>query len=251
MGWQVPFAEYEHKYKNIRLVRDDGVLQISLHTDGDSFVWSGEASAELKDLFVNVAADVENKVAVITGTGGSFCVQGGEGGDGRGSKQWTFVNGRQQHPWVYYGGAGPDGPILISAVNGPVTVHCEVPLIADLVIAADTAYFQDTHLARGKVPGDGIQELWEYYMGPRLARYFLLTGKKVQPAQALAFGLVSEVVPADQVVARALTLAREIAGSNSSALLRYMRMLVNERYLEITNRHHAYGRALQYLAYDA
>ena len=50
---------------------------------------------------------------------------------------------------------------VISAVNGPCNIHSEVPLLGDIVLASEDAYFQDlAHFPRGMVPGDGQHVIW-------------------------------------------------------------------------------------------
>ena len=69
---------------------------------------------------------------------------------------------------------------MISAVNGPCDMHSEVPLMGDIVLASEDAYFQDaSHFPRGQVPGDGQHVIWSYLAGHTRARYFLLTGMKL------------------------------------------------------------------------
>ena len=69
---------------------------------------------------------------------------------------------------------------MISAVNGPCNMHSEVPLMGDIVLASEDAYFQDaSHFPRGQVPGDGQHVIWSFLAGHTRARYFLLTGKKL------------------------------------------------------------------------
>jgi enoyl-CoA hydratase/carnithine racemase len=55
---------------------------------------------------------------------------------------------------------------MISAVNGPCNMHSEVPLLGDIVLASEDAYFQDaSHFPRGQVPGDGQHVIWSFLAG--------------------------------------------------------------------------------------
>ena len=57
---------------------------------------------------------------------------------------------------------------MISAVNGPCNIHFEVPLLGDIVLASEDAYFQDlAHFPRGMVPGDGQHVIWPAIVGPQ------------------------------------------------------------------------------------
>jgi enoyl-CoA hydratase/carnithine racemase len=117
---------------------------------------------------------------------------------------------------------------MISAVNGPCNIHSEVPLLGDIVLASEDAYFQDlAHFPRGMVPGDGQHVLWPRLIGPNRARYLLLTGKKLAAREALEWGAISEVHPKEKLLDRAWELARELA-KRPPLTLRYTRMLFTQ-----------------------
>lgn len=67
------FETYQNKYSHIRLTRRDGILELRLHTNGDSLVWAGPPHEQLGHCFADVAGDGDNKVVIITGTGKDFC----------------------------------------------------------------------------------------------------------------------------------------------------------------------------------
>ena len=114
---------------------------------------------------------------------------------------------------------------MISAVNGPCDMHSEVPLMGDIVLASEDAYFQDaSHFPRGQVPGDGQHVIWSYLAGHTRARYFLLTGMKLGAQEAKEWGVVNEVLPKDQLLDRAWELARELV-KRPPLTLRYSRQL--------------------------
>jgi enoyl-CoA hydratase/carnithine racemase len=101
---------------------------------------------------------------------------------------------------------------VIGAVNGPAHIHAELLVLSNIVIASDTASFADiAHFPYGVVPGDGVHIVWPALLGPTRASYFLLTGQILSAQQGLDLGFVNEVVPFDQVNARAWALAGEIA----------------------------------------
>jgi enoyl-CoA hydratase/carnithine racemase len=104
---------------------------------------------------------------------------------------------------------------MIAAVNGPVSVRSELAVLCDVVLAADHAYFQDApHFPGGLVPGDSMQIVWPLLLGPNRGRYFLLTGQKIPAEEARQLGIVGEVLPGDQVLARAQEIAAGLAQLN-------------------------------------
>ena len=70
------FDDYRNRYANIRLERDDGILVMTLHTEGREFVWSALAHEELGYCFTDVGSDRANKVVVLTGTLASMTREG-------------------------------------------------------------------------------------------------------------------------------------------------------------------------------
>ena len=101
---------------------------------------------------------------------------------------------------------------MIAAINGPALRHSELPLLCDIVLASETAEFQDSaHFPTGLVPGDGMHIVYPLLLGPNRGRYFLLTGQSIPARQAQELGLVGEVLPKDKVLARAWELAEQLA----------------------------------------
>jgi hypothetical protein len=66
------FDEYKNRYKTARMERRNGVLQVTLHTDGQSLRWGFLPHGELPEAFHDVGADRENRVVILTGTGNEF-----------------------------------------------------------------------------------------------------------------------------------------------------------------------------------
>ena len=103
---------------------------------------------------------------------------------------------------------------VISAINGPAWRHSEIPLLCDIVLAADTAQFQDSaHFASEVVPGDGMHIVYPLLLGMNRGRYFLLTDQTLRrPKGPYEFGLVAEVLAPDRgVLARAWEIAEDLA----------------------------------------
>ena len=117
---------------------------------------------------------------------------------------------------------------VISAINGPATRHCEIPLLSDIVLASEDCIFQDSaHFQGGMVPGDGVHIVFPFLLGPNRARYFLLMGQEIDALEAKSLGLVNEVMPKEALVASSprdrgathapITLGETLlAGSNHS-----------------------------------
>jgi enoyl-CoA hydratase/carnithine racemase len=140
-----------------------------------------------------------------------------------------------------------DAP-MIAAVNGPAVRHAELPVMCDIVLASETAAFQDSaHFVGGLVPGDGVHVVFPLVMGYNRGRYFLMTGQKIFAEEAKQVGLVNEVLPADELLPRAWELARMLM-KQPELNRRYARILVTEVMRRQMSELLPYGLALEGLA---
>lgn len=207
-------ADYADKYSNIRFRREDGVLEMMLHTGGGSLVFNDTVHHDLGPAFHDVGADPENKVVILTGAGDCFCGAAEPSSfldlmraDNASALYRARFDGRR----LLSAFVDIDVPV-IAAINGPVASHSELPVLADVVLASDTAFFQDVpHFPSGAVPGDGVHTVWMALLGPNRGRYFLLTGQRIGAREGLDLGFVGEVLPQDKVLERAWELARHWA----------------------------------------
>jgi len=100
---------------------------------------------------------------------------------------------------------------LIAAVNGPaIGLGNDVACLADLRIAADTAVFAASFLRMGLIPGDGGSWILPRVIGRARAAELFFTGDTIDATTALAWGLVSQVVPASDLIGEANALAARI-----------------------------------------
>ncbi|MFC2001929.1 enoyl-CoA hydratase/isomerase family protein [Chloroflexota bacterium] len=246
------FEEYSQKYPEVRMERRHGILQIITHTNGDSYQWNDRPPVypgnyyNLLEAFNNIGSDVENKVIIWTGAGKAFSGPQAKGTPPRRtSRGWERSNWKGRH--LLMGLLDIDVPI-ICAVNGPALRHAEMPLICDIVLAAEEATFQDSsHILRGGVPGDGVHIVYPLLMGLNRARYFLLTSQTLSAQQALEFGLVSEVLPREKLLPRAWELAEQLA-QKPPLVLRHTRTLLVHSLRRQMFELLGYGLALEGLA---
>ena len=244
------FDSYANKYSCIRMERREGILQVMFHTDGGSLKWGLGPHGELPDAFADIARDRENRVVILTGAGDEFSGPRGTPGASAITQGITVEEFDQVHR---------DGRALlmnlldievpvIAALNGPAWRHSEIPLLSDIVLASDTAAFQDSaHFASGLVPGDGMHIVYPLLLGMNRGRYFLLTGQTLNAGEAKELGLVAEVLPQDEVLARAWQLAEELT-RRPTLLLRYTRLMFTEYLRRRMQDLLGYGLAMEGLA---
>jgi enoyl-CoA hydratase/carnithine racemase len=240
----LPFERYEHIFPNVALERRDGIIQIRLHTNGGPLRWSGSVVDQLQQVFQVVGADRGNKVVILTGTDDQFSgpVAGPEHFPHGTPASWEASHWRVRRLITHL--IELECPV-ISAVNGPAVRHCELPLLGDVVVAAETAYFQDSsHFRNGLVPGDGVHVVLPYLMGFTRARHFMLTGKELPAAEALQWGVVNEVLPADQVLPRAWEIAEGMAAL-PPLVLRYTRVALMHALRQAVVANQGYGVMLE------
>ena len=74
------FEEYQGKYKHVTMERRDGIIQMTLHSEGGPLKWGGPPHEELSYAFYDVARDHGNRCVIITGTGERLCAEVDLGG---------------------------------------------------------------------------------------------------------------------------------------------------------------------------
>jgi enoyl-CoA hydratase len=89
---------------------------------------------------------------------------------------------------------------------------CEVAMLADIIIAADTAQFGQPEIKLGVTPGMGGSQRLTHAIGKAKAMEMCLTGRTMGAEEAERSGLVARVVPADKLLEEALRTAETIAG---------------------------------------
>ena len=103
---------------------------------------------------------------------------------------------------------------VIGAVNGfAITGGFELALMCDFLIASPEARFADTHARVGVVPGWGLSQRLPRLIGINRAKELSLTGNFLDAQTAEAWGLVNRVVPADELLEVARSLARDIVST--------------------------------------
>ena len=245
------FDDYKDAYKTIRLERTDGILQMTLHSKGESLRWGGLPHRELAHAFHEIGRDRANLVIVLTGTGDVFSGPRPDPATRRDSMPHTpaaldeiMSEGKR----LLQNLLDVEVPI-IAAVNGPAWRHSELPLMSDIVLAAEEASFQDSgHFTGGLVPGDGVHVVYPILLGLNRARYFLLTGQEIGAAEAKELGLVAEVLPREKLLPRAWEHAQKLA-AQPPLMLRYTRSLFTHMLKRQMHDLLGYGLALENLAF--
>lgn len=199
----------------------DSIRTLTLDRPESRNALTPELVAELQAQIAAAGADPDVAVVILTGSDPAFCagvdlrVIGADGGwdnmnQGAGSGAGDAPAG---HPWT------PIDKPIIGAVNGAaVTGGLELALGCDMLIASDRARFADTHARVGMMPLWGLTVRLPEAVGFGFARRMSLSGNFVDAPTALEHGLVTEVVPHDDLLPAARRLAADIVSNNQNAV---------------------------------
>ncbi len=108
---------------------------------------------------------------------------------------------------------------IIAAVSGfALGGGCELAMTCDMIVASDTAQFGQPEIKIGVIPGAGGTQRLTKAIGKARAMEMVLTGKFINAEEALRFGLINRVVPAELYLTETVKLAREIAAMSPIAV---------------------------------
>ena len=199
---------YFTAYRGLKLTRDaKGVLLVEFHSNGGPFTFTAQDHTELVDAFYRIAQDRANKIVILTGAGGDFIigVDWSSFGGVADPAVWSQIH--DEGTQVLENIANIRVPV-IAAIEGRAYIHSDYALLANVIVAAEGATFQDVgHYAEGVVPGDGIFTTWSYRAGAGRAEAFLLNPQPLTATNAHQWGVVAEVVPNGKALSRARELA--------------------------------------------
>jgi len=180
----------------------------------------------IKKAVRKVNADPDLAALIITGTGDVFAPGGDLGGRSQPGDEPTPDIGHDILPFLTI--RDSRAPV-VSAVNG----ICQaggllIAMLADICVASDRATFRVPELLRG-IPDATYAAVLPAHVGIAVARDLLLSARRFDAAEALRIGLISRVVPHDELRAAAVAAATEILQTPPMARTHVKRML-NERY---------------------
>jgi 2-(1,2-epoxy-1,2-dihydrophenyl)acetyl-CoA isomerase len=193
----------------VETTRDGAVLTITLNRPDKLNAFDAGTHRAFAGA-LKEATDGEVRAVVLTGAGRGFCVGQDLGELSEGDRDVaTLLRERwNRHVLVL---RGLEKPVL-AAVNGAAAgAGLSLACACDLRIAADSAVFVPAFVNVGLVPDTGGSWLVPRLLGYARAFEWMCSGRKLDAGEALAWGLVSEVVPADDVLARTQERAGALA----------------------------------------
>ncbi len=217
----------------VRFERDGHVATLTLDRPEKLNAMDREMYAEISERLREIDADDEIWVGIVTGAGERAFTAGADlvsmHAPGVDDSSWRPVR-----PDRFDLGLEVAKP-LIAAVNG----YClagglELALVCDIRIASETAQFGTPEVKWNLLHGYGAQ-LLPGIVGMSNALYLLLTGRFIDAQEALRIGLVQEVVPADQVLARAHEVAEQICANAPMAVRMTKELALRSRDMSVAD----------------
>lgn len=211
---------------------EDGVLTLTLNLpEMRNPISDPDMIEALSDALLEADADMAVRAVILTGAGSAFS----SGGDIKKMKpggglrdalpaqtRRNYRNGIQRLPTLFQSLEVP----VIAAVNGPaIGAGCDLTCMCDIRIASENAKFAESFVKIGIVPGDGGAWLLQRVIGFSKAMELTLTGRMIDAREALACGLVSQVMPADELLPTARQIARQIADNPPHAVRMAKRLM--------------------------
>ncbi|MGH1360537.1 MAG: crotonase/enoyl-CoA hydratase family protein [Burkholderiaceae bacterium] len=210
----------------------EGVATLTLNRPDERNALTSQAQwDEIVDCCHRISADHQIRAVVLTGAGSAFSA-GGNVKDMRDKKGIAggtpydiaqgYLNGIQKIPLALHQLEVP----TIAAVNGAaIGAGCDLTCMCDIRIASEKAKFAESFVQLGIIPGDGGAWLLQRAIGYQRAAQMTLTGEVIDAQTALEYGLVMEVVPPEQLLPAAQSLAGRIAANPAPALRMAKRLM--------------------------
>ena len=195
-------------YENILVETHDRVGLIRLNRPKALNALSRGLIADLNAALAGFEADSAIGAIVLTGSEKAFAA----GADIKELQNNTFADAFLNDiiaPWEYV--TRIRKPVIAAVSGFALGGGCELAMMCDFIVAADTAKFGQPEIKLGVIPGAGGTQRLTRFVGKSKAMDMILTGRLMDAAEAERSGLVSRIFPADQLVAEALKIAAEIA----------------------------------------
>lgn len=196
-------------YKTLEVTKDGGVCTIKLNRPKALNALCNELTMELAQALAKLEADDTIGCVILTGSDKAFAA----GADIKELQDKTFL-GQYDHDvfGLYWEAVARFRKPIIAAVAGyALGGGCEIAMMCDFIIAGDNAKFGQPEINLGVMPGAGGTQRLTRAVGKSKAMDMCLTGRMMGAEEAERSGLVSRVVPVDELMETAMSAAKKIA----------------------------------------
>jgi 2-(1,2-epoxy-1,2-dihydrophenyl)acetyl-CoA isomerase len=223
-------------HETIDLTTDGPAARILLNRPDALNAWNEQFGRDLLDAVTTIAEDESVRAVLITGAGRGFS----SGADLKEQRSTTDggvpdLGARLEeiyHPIIT--GLREMPKPVVAAVNGPaVGIGCSLALAADLIVAAESAYFLLAFVNIGLVPDGGSTAFLPARVGYARAAEMAMLGERVPAQQALDWGLVNRVVPDDELESTSGELLERLANGPTRSYAGAKRLLNRRMYADL------------------
>jgi enoyl-CoA hydratase len=204
-------------YEMILVDRKQAIGVITLNRPEAMNALNSQLMDEISYVLKDFEADDEIRAIVITGSEKAFAA----GADIIEMQDKTYMDMYQQDFITanWEAAAACRKPIIAAVAGYALGGGCELAMMCDFIIAADTAKFGQPEIKLGVIPGAGGTQRLTRFVGKAKAMDMVLTGRMMDAEEAERSGLVSRVVPADDLLDQALKVAGKIADLSSPSVM--------------------------------
>ncbi|RPJ43994.1 MAG: enoyl-CoA hydratase/isomerase family protein [Chloroflexi bacterium] len=212
--------------EHILYERNGPVAIVTLDRDAKLNALSTAMSLRLHEIFTELHADPDLRVAVLAARGRFFCA-GADVREYAGHNIAQFIQYQQGNRELYDLIERNNKPV-IAAVQGPALGGgFELALACDAIIAAEDSSFGLPEINLGLLPGGGGTQRLTRLVGRTIVKELVMTGRRISAQESIQLGFINQIVPAGQVYESALNYARQIAEKPPLAI-RLAKRLINE-----------------------
>jgi 2-(1,2-epoxy-1,2-dihydrophenyl)acetyl-CoA isomerase len=223
-------------HETIDLTTDGPAARILLNRPEALNAWNGQFGEDLLDAVTAVAGDDSVRAVLLTGAGRGFS-SGADLKEQRTERDGGAPDLSARLKEIYHPiitGLREMPKPVVAAVNGPaVGIGCSLALAADLIVAAESAYFLLAFVNIGLVPDGGSTAFLPARVGYARAAEMAMLGEQVPAEQALEWGLVNRVVPDDELETASGELLDRLANGPTRSYAGAKKLLNRRMYADL------------------
>jgi enoyl-CoA hydratase/carnithine racemase len=197
-------------YRAIDVAITDGIAMLTLNRPDKANAVDDVMHSELSTIFAAAQDDARVRAIVLTGAGRAFSAGGDESPD----RRFETATGRtpiDEARHIVEDLIALSKP-MVAAVNGhAIGLGALLATLADISFVSEKAKLGDLHVHAALPAGNGAAVIWPLLVGINRAKHLLMTGEILTAAEAERFGLVTRVLPTDEVLPAAMAMAQRLA----------------------------------------
>jgi 2-(1,2-epoxy-1,2-dihydrophenyl)acetyl-CoA isomerase len=224
-------------HETVDVTKDGPAARILLNRPDALNAWNEQFGRDLLDAVETVAGDDSVRAVLITGAGRGFS-SGADLKEQRGSDDGGLPDLGARLDEIYHPiitGLREMPKPVVAAVNGPaVGIGCSLALAADLIVAAESAYFLLAFVNIGLVPDGGSTAFLPARVGYARSAEMAMLGERVPAKQALDWGLINQVTSDDELESVSTGLLERLANGPTASYAGSKRLLNRRAYADLT-----------------